>query len=191
MRAAWLVGAIVFVAILLAALWRSVGPQTSVALAIIGGLVSGIAQAMIGHEQLSIMRRAEQRDIERSRLEQERAERETPDLKASVEFRAKSELEPRGIHADERYNALIRLENHGRGTAEKVTITASRQQGEPLVREVGIVTGGDTKFIALPLQLGPSIEATAATAGRSIVIDYEGARSPIVFEMTQTHPPGW
>jgi hypothetical protein len=190
MKAASLVGAAAFV-VILAALLFSASPQVSFGVAALGGIVVGLAQLLvtrsqtaISQEQLSLMERQEQRDLER-------AAHEMPDLKARVEFRVKSELQPRGIHADGRYNALVTLENHGMGAAEKVSVTASRQQGEPLIRPLGVLKGGETKYIALPLELGPSIEATAATIGRSIVIKYEGASSPIVFKMTQTHPPAW
>lgn len=190
MKAASLVGAAAFV-VILAALLFFTSPQVSFGVAAIGGIMVGLAQLLvtrsqtaISKKQLSIMERQERRDLDR-------AAHEMPDLKARIEFRAKSELQPRGIHADGRYNALVTLDNHGMGAAEKVSVTASRQEGEPLIRPLGIVKAGETKYVALPLEVGPSIEATPATIGRNIIIDYEGERSPIVFKMTQMHPPGW
>lgn len=190
MKAASLVAGAAFIVIFVA-LWFFTSPQVSLGVAALGAVLVGLAQflvtrfqAAISQEQLSIMQRQEERDLQRS-------QREVPDVKASVEFRAKSELQPRGIHAEASYNALVTLENHGIGTAQGLTLTASREQGEALVRKVGLIKGGDTKFVVLPLELGPSIEATVATAGRTIVIEYEGETSAIVFEMTRTHPPAW
>jgi hypothetical protein len=185
--------AAVFAAILLTGLWRGSGISAAVAISALSAVISALAQvisSVIGGEQVSIMRRGEQRDLQRDQRDRERAGREVPRLEATVKFKARSEL-PTGVSADGRFNALITLENHGLGTAENVTVTASRERGEPAVYRLGTIRSGDTRMIALPLELDMSIQATATTMGRSIVIDYDGASSSITFQMTQTHPPGW
>lgn len=79
------------------------------------------------------------------------------------------------------------MTNLGLGLAEKVTVTATAEQGDPLIRELGPIRPGETKKMVLPLLLGSSIQAISATLGRSISVDYEGERvrdQNVVLEMT-------
>jgi hypothetical protein len=154
-----------------------------------------IYSAVAARDQVGLLKRQEQRAIQ---SQAEQRQRELEGLKPRLVAEA-AMLQP-DAH-NKRFNPptssiklLLEVTNHGPGVATNVQATLTALSGNNSTVDLGPIGVGRTLARPLPLELGLSWNATDATMGRQIIVNYGGdhwAGGRYALEMYQEHPPRW
>jgi hypothetical protein len=178
------------------------GTLLAVAGAVVGAVLTyGAAgatlySAVAARDQVDLLKRQEQRATQSQAEERQRElERLKPRLVAQAAMLQPDAHNKRFNPPTSSIKLLLEVTNHGPGVATNVQATLTATDGNNSTVDLGPIGVEHAVAKPLPLELGISWNATEATRGRQIIIDYAGGDYWVggryALEMYQEHPPLW